>query len=1333
MVSGTGASSVPASLTNATLRGFLSVTPIAILDGTQTTNTLTWDFNSGSVAFDFLATGETLVLTYTVSATDDNGTPLSDTETITVTITGSDDAPVITGGPGTSSLTESNSGLTDSGTLTVSDLDLTDTVTAAVDAVVVSGTGASSVPASLTNATLRGFLTVTPTAILDGTQTTNALTWNFNSGSEAFDFLAAGETLVLTYTVSVTDDNGTPLSDTETITVTITGTGDAPVITGGPDTSSLTESNSGLTDSGALTVTDLDLTDTVTAAVDAVVVSGTGASSVPASLTNATLRGFLSVTPTAILDSTQTTNTLTWNFNSGSEAFDFLADGETLVLTYTVSATDDNGTPLSDTETITVTITGTGDAPVITGGPDTSSLTESDTGLTDSGTLTVTDLDLTDSVTAAVDAVVVSGTGASSVPASLTNATLRGFLSVTPTAILDGTQTTNTLTWNFNSGSEAFDFLATGETLVLTYTTSATDDNGTPLSDTETVTVTITGTGDAPIITGGPDTSSLSESNTGLTDSGTLTVTDLDLTDNVTAAVDAVVVSGTGASSVPASLTNATLRGFLSVTPTAILDPTQTTNTLTWNFNSGSEAFDFLATGETLVLTYTVSATDDNGTPQGDTETVTVTITGTGDAPIITGGPDTSSLTETNLGLTDSGTLTVTDFDLRDNVTAAVDAVVVSGTGASSVPASLTNATLRGFLSVTPTAILDGTQTTNTLTWSFNSGSEAFDFLATGETLVLTYTVSATDDNGIPLSDTETVTVTITGTGDAPTIVGGPITSAMTETGVGLSDSGAFTVTDMDTSDVVTASVDSVVVSGAGASSIPASLSNAVLQNFLMVSPALILDGTQTINTLTWDFSSGGESFKFLANGETLVLTYTFSVTDDDGAPLSDTEIVTITIAGVGNAPSITGGPATSTLLETNSGLADGGVFTVTDLDTSDTVAATVDSVTVSGNGAGRVPASLTHQALLGFLSVTPTAILDDTQNSATLAWNFDSGNEAFNFLPTGQMLVLNYVINATDSDGSSDTAIVTVTITGTNDRPTAEQDEYTTSYIDDLLVNLPGVTANDIDLDGDLISVVFVLGPTSGTATLSADGSLFYHPQPGFVGTTTIVYYVTDGTLNSAEQTILIHVALPTNLPPPQPADSGDGNTSTEGPTTTSATRNDGSGATDAVGAIEAETAGNATKSTAASIVVQDASSSRALHSVEAKFGPTNESSLLFSAQVGVNLHAPEMMRLTLAESNRLQLKQSQSIHLIFAQSEQQMQEEVRQDWLSQVDPLVATAVGTGIVIWLVHAGQFAAALLSTASTWVQLDPLTVLQGTKELDLATTSEEQLFEDKVGS
>ena len=154
----------------------------------------------------------------------------SDTETADVTITAVNDAPVIAGGPGTSTLAETDAGLTDSGTFTVSDVDTSDTVTAAVASVAVTGTASSGLPSRLDNAALQAFLSVSPTEVLSDTQTTNALTWNFSTGTEAFNFLAEGETLILTYTVRITDDAGTPLSDTETVTVTITGTNDAPAI-----------------------------------------------------------------------------------------------------------------------------------------------------------------------------------------------------------------------------------------------------------------------------------------------------------------------------------------------------------------------------------------------------------------------------------------------------------------------------------------------------------------------------------------------------------------------------------------------------------------------------------------------------------------------------------------------------------------------------------------------------------------------------------------------------------------------------------------------------------------------------------------------------------------------------------------------------------------------------------------------------------------------------------------------------------------------------------------------------------------------------------------------
>jgi VCBS repeat-containing protein len=304
---------------------------------------------------------------------------------------------------------------------------------------------------------------------------------------------------VLTYTVTVTDDDGTPLSATETVTITITGTNDAPTITNGPDTAALVETDTTLTASGSLTVTDVDTTDTVSASAT-LAVSGMSDRTDPAAPSDAALLAMFTVTPAAILDGTQTTNTLAWSFNSGSEAFDYLATGETLVLTYTVTVTDDDGTPLSATETVTITITGTNDAPTITNGPDTASLTETNAALAANGSLTVSDVDTTDTVSASAT-LAVSGTSDRTDPAAPSDADLLAMFAVTPTAILSGTQTTNTLAWSFNSGSEAFDYLATGETLTLTYTVTVTDDDGTPLSATETVTITITGTNDTPAVT----------------------------------------------------------------------------------------------------------------------------------------------------------------------------------------------------------------------------------------------------------------------------------------------------------------------------------------------------------------------------------------------------------------------------------------------------------------------------------------------------------------------------------------------------------------------------------------------------------------------------------------------------------------------------------------------------------------------------------------------------------------------------------------------------------------------------------------------------------------
>src|SRR5262249_55394807 len=58
---------------------------------------------------------------------------------------------------------------------------------------------------------------------------TGAVDFTFSATDNTFDFLAANQTLTVTYNVIVTDNNG--LSSTKPVTITITGTNDEPVLT----------------------------------------------------------------------------------------------------------------------------------------------------------------------------------------------------------------------------------------------------------------------------------------------------------------------------------------------------------------------------------------------------------------------------------------------------------------------------------------------------------------------------------------------------------------------------------------------------------------------------------------------------------------------------------------------------------------------------------------------------------------------------------------------------------------------------------------------------------------------------------------------------------------------------------------------------------------------------------------------------------------------------------------------------------------------------------------------------------------------------------------------
>ena len=204
-----------------------------------------------------------------------------------------------------------------------------------------------------------------------GNDNNGSAVWTYKIPDKIFDFLAAGETLTLTYIVRV--DNNFEANNETTfipITITVTGTNDKPVITTGVPIITFEGGTSvpggplesDVPTSGTLTFTDVDLTDSHSVAVK---------------LTSATLPGgtvppgplalFESAMSLAIANGADSkgsgTGTISWSLEDLPVYIaDFIPKGEVLTLVYTVTVTDSQGA--TSQQTITVTITGT-DAPAV--------------------------------------------------------------------------------------------------------------------------------------------------------------------------------------------------------------------------------------------------------------------------------------------------------------------------------------------------------------------------------------------------------------------------------------------------------------------------------------------------------------------------------------------------------------------------------------------------------------------------------------------------------------------------------------------------------------------------------------------------------------------------------------------------------------------------------------------------------------------------------------------------------------------------------------------------------------------------------------------------------
>lgn len=128
------------------------------------------------------------------------------------------------------------------------------------------------------------------------------------------------------------------------------------------------------------------------------------------------------------------------------------------------------------------------------------------------------------------------------------------------------------------------------------------------------------------------------------------------------------------------------------------------------------------------------------------------------------------------------------------------------------------------------------------------------------------------------------------------------------------------------------------------------------------------------------------------------------------------------------------------------------------------------------------------------------------------------------------------YVAN----DGSSDSAVATVTITvkAVNAPPNATADTF--SVPEDAVLNVPapGVLGNDVDPNGDPLIAELVSSPTHGAIAFNSDGSFAYTPNLDFSGSDSFTYRARDASSSSAPATVTISVVSVNDPPIPNPDD---------------------------------------------------------------------------------------------------------------------------------------------------------------------------------------------------
>ena len=410
------------------------------------------------------------------------------------------------------------------------------------------------------------------------------------------------------------------------------------------------------------------------------------------------------------------------------------------------------------------------------------------------------------------------------------------------------------------------------------------------------------------------------------------------------------------------------------------------------------------------------------------------------------------------------------------NATLSDSVLTNNGNGADSDPngdpLSVVQVNLTGFTAGSPMALPSGALLTMNSNGTYvYDPNGAFDGLASGSTADDSFSYTITDGQGGNATATVTVTVTGVAVGNSAPVAVDDNVSTDEDTVVYI---GNLHGNDTDADgDALSASDVGTVGSQGG---------------------RLAADDAGN-----WVFNPNGD-FDQLADGETAITSFTYTVGDPLGA--SDTGTVTVTVTGVNDAP----------------------------VGTNSTVVGNEDTPLSLGGLTGNF---VDPEGDALFLSMNTTAGsnggLFSMDDGGAVSFN---PNGEFDALAVGESVATSFVYTVFDANGASGSATLTVIVEGRNDAPTPVNDHFFGTESGALAMGSP--LANDTDPEGD--SLHFSMNTTQGTGggwfSMDDSGGVFFNPGGDFtdlvVGQTRdtgFIYTVTDSHGASALATLTVTV----------------------------------------------------------------------------------------------------------------------------------------------------------------------------------------------------------------